>query len=213
MRFRHIHWGENIKKVAFWRAVGCELLGTALLIFIGCGSVDLRINDESTVTAATTVKIALSFGFAINILIKTFGPISGCHINPAVSISFFVVGKVSLVRTIFYIVAQLIGALLGAGYLYGMLPAQYRKTLGLNQLNNGVSPAQGFGVEAALTFILVLAIASCLDERRIEFFKMKITNPLTIGLTVAALHLIGVCFLTICLIFFLQFPTFIFFLL
>ena len=63
---------ENIIKVDFWRAVGSEFIATAILIFIGCGSVELRLNDEAPTNSSNTVRIALAFGFAVNILIKTF---------------------------------------------------------------------------------------------------------------------------------------------
>ena len=184
---------ESLKNCAFWRAVFAEFLGTGILVFIGCGSVDLRLNNTTPASAADTVRISLAFGFAILILVKALGPISGCHINPAVSISFMLVGKVSLLRTLFYIPAQCLGAVVGSLFLYGVLPEEFRKTLGYNDLKNGLTPIQGFGTEAVFTFILIMSISACLDEQRVEHFYMKVTNPLTIGLTVSAIHLVGVC--------------------
>jgi len=91
-----------------------ELIGTMVLVLMGCGS---------AVIAGYAIGysgISFAFGLSVVAMVYTIGAISGCHINPAISISMLVAGKLSVKDTAFYVVFQCIGAIIGAGILYSI---------------------------------------------------------------------------------------------
>ncbi|VEN55518.1 unnamed protein product, partial [Callosobruchus maculatus] len=94
-----------------WRMLAAECLGTFLLVFIGCASC-IGLSGTSSV-----VQISLTFGLTIGSVIQAIGHISGGHVNPAVTLSFFVTGDIKLLRAIFFIIVQCVGAVAGAGLL------------------------------------------------------------------------------------------------
>src|ERR1700748_3494408 len=100
-----------------------ELIGTFALVLFGCGA---AVVDGKTIPAAVLpdaplgvgiLGIALAFGIAVVAMAYAIGPISGCHINPAITIAMLVAGKISAKDSIGYIIAQVIGAILGAAVL------------------------------------------------------------------------------------------------
>lgn len=129
---------KEICTIAFARAVFIEFLATLIFVFFGLGS---ALKWPSALP--TILQIALAFGLAIATLVQTFGPISGGHINPAVTIAFFVGNQISFLRTLFYIVAQLVGAIAGAGILYGVTPANVRGNLAVNGVSTLCSLLSG----------------------------------------------------------------------
>src|SRR6201985_3514404 len=88
-----------------------ELIGTFVLVFIGCGSAGIAGGHIGF------LGIAFAFGIAVVAMAYAIGPISGCHINPAITIAMLVAGKISAKDSIGYIIAQVIGAILGAAVL------------------------------------------------------------------------------------------------
>ncbi|XP_048250980.1 aquaporin-4-like isoform X2 [Haliotis rufescens] len=162
---------------AFWRAVIAEFLATLLFVFLGSASAVLETN---------LVKISLAFGLAIMAMIQMFGHVSGGHINPAVSIAMAVSMNISVLRAFLYVVAQTIGAIIGAFILKGVTPSAFHGNLAVTNINSalGVTQAQGFGVELLLTFTLVFVIYGTVDANRPNFGSAS----LAIGLTVAMGH-------------------------
>ena len=90
-----------------------ELIGTLFLVLIGCGSCLGGKPDDPT----DVVRIGLAFGIAVATMAQAIGHVSGCHINPAVTAGLFFGRKIGLIRSIFYVIAQCIGAIVGAGLL------------------------------------------------------------------------------------------------
>ena len=95
-----------------------ELIGTMFLVLIGCGSC---FNDDDVGGDAYYVRIALCFGVTVATIAQSIGHISGCHINPAVTLGLFFGGKIGLINSLLYIVVQCIGGLIGAALLKVML--------------------------------------------------------------------------------------------
>jgi aquaporin Z len=91
-----------------------ELLGTFVLVFIGCGSAVIAGRPDQ----AGLVGISFAFGLSLLAMAYAIGGISGCHINPAVSISMLAAGKMKAKDAVIYIVAQCVGAMIGAATLY-----------------------------------------------------------------------------------------------
>lgn len=167
-----------------------ELIGTALLVFIGCGStIALSTDFTANNPEAAVLKIALCFGFSVAVIVSFLGDLSGGHINPAVTLSFLIARRLSIIRSIVYIIAQTAGAIAGAGLLKAMTPDRYIGGLGTNVPNSWVtvSLAQGVITEALITFLFVLVIFGVCDPHR----KVD-TGPLFIGLTIATCHIFAI---------------------
>lgn len=133
-------------------ALIAEFVGTFTLVFIGAGA--------GAVGVGGLVGVALAFGFVVAGLIYTFGSVSGTHINPAVTIAMWRVGEIDAARALAYIVAQLLGGIVGALSLGFVLRGTMwaGEGLGMTELASGVSAGQGFVLEALLTFLLVNAV-------------------------------------------------------
>src|SRR5690242_413921 len=107
--------GNDMKKLI------AEGLGTAALVLIGCGSVTLGgmggVLTGTTVAPLALLPIAMCFGLTVTAMAYGIGPVSGCHINPAVTAAVWSAGRMPTQEAIRYIIAQVIGAISGAGLL------------------------------------------------------------------------------------------------
>src|SRR5271155_1212576 len=105
------------------RSLFAEALGTALLVFFAVGTATLSFGFKATgmSTSAGVVATALAFGLVLLALAYTLGPISGCHVNPAVTLGFLVSGRIELEEAISYWVAQFVGGVLGALVLWAIV--------------------------------------------------------------------------------------------
>ena len=175
---------DDLRSLLFWRAVVAECLGTGFLVFVGCGSVTSWDDYSPTVP-----QIAFCFGLIVATMVWCIGNISGGHINPAVTMAMLVTRHVSLARGLLFMLAQCVGAVLGAAVLRGVTPSEFVGNLGQTTLNKSVSGAQGFGVEFMITFVLVFTVFSSVDSKRDD---LNGSTPLTIGLSVAVCHLAAV---------------------
>jgi MIP family channel proteins len=179
-----------------------EFIGTMLFVFVVVGAVVLfglvvsRGNLDPTLAAVGLVPIALAEGLGLAILISNTAHISGGHLNPAVTISVWVAGKIDAVRALLYIVAQLAGAAAGAGIASVIIPKSIwsQTHLGATTVNLhpfgsiNFSPGRAVFFEAVLTFILVYTVfATAVDERG----SFKALSGLPIGLAVAVDILAG----------------------
>jgi len=101
-----------------------ELFGTFCLVLFGCGAAAVAGGSIGAVSGLGLLGISLAFGLAVVAMAYAIGPVSGCHINPAVSVGMLVAGKLSVKDTVGYVIAQCIGALLGALVLSLILKGQ-----------------------------------------------------------------------------------------
>ncbi|XP_059041396.1 aquaporin-5 [Mustela lutreola] len=177
---------KEVCSVAFLKAVFAEFLATLIFVFFGLGS---ALKWPSALPSI--LQISLAFGLAIGTLAQALGPVSGGHINPAITLALLVGNQISLLRAVFYVAAQLVGAIAGAGILYGLAPLNARGNLAINALNNNTTQGQAMVVELILTFQLALCIFSSTDSRRTS----PVGSPaLSIGLSVTLGHLVGIYF-------------------
>ena len=139
---------------------------------------------------------ALAFGIVLLGLAYTFGPISGCHVNPAVTIGFLVSGRIPIQEAIGYWVAQFLGAIAGAYTLWGVFtgsPDYSKSTTGLGtdgwgkQSDVGLSGGAAFGVEVIMTLFFVFVILMVTSRIGAPGFA-----ALAIGLSLTVVHLIGI---------------------
>jgi len=167
-----------------------ELIGTFVLVFMGCGS---------AVLAGSYIGfVGISFAFGLSVLAMAYaiGGISGCHINPAVSISMLAAGKMKARDAAIYIIAQCVGAIIGAATLYWVAlgnPHYSLATDGLGQNGYDTASLGGFSMTAAflaeviLTFIFLLVIHGSTSEKAPKGFA-----GISIGLSLVLIHLVGI---------------------
>ena len=167
------------------RKVIAEFIGTFVLVFFGCGTA--VVTKCSTDNYPGYILTALAFGLVIVAMAYSIGNISGCHINPAVSIAMLCSGKMTAGEFVSYVIAQVVGAIAGAGVLKAVLGAN-AGALGTNGLYNG-SIGASLIIEIILTFVFVIAILGVTS---------KIGNGavagLVIGLSLTLVHILGIAF-------------------
>ena len=170
-----------------------EFIGTFALVFFGCGTA--AIGGMGTgATAVDLLGIASAFGFAIVAMAYGIGPISGCHVNPAVSFGVFVAGRMSAVEMVTYWIAQVLGALLGAAVLYVILSGKATGwTGGLGQNGWGPGYLGEYNTLSALVFEIVATFLFLVTILGVTHpFMPKGFAGLAIGLTLVAIHLVGI---------------------
>ena len=141
-----------------------EFLGTAILVLFGCGTAVFSGGLSGGTDNGTlgVVSIALAFGLSIVAGAYSIGHISGCHVNPAVSLAMFINGKLDIIDLIGYIVSQVAGAFAGSGLLMLITKETAADGLGSNgygELSSvGISMTGAIIVEIVLTFVFVLTV-------------------------------------------------------
>ena len=178
---------RDLKEPLFWKSLLTECIGTCFLVLVGCGSC---IGGWDPDYQPTIVQIALCFGLIVSTMVWSIAHISGGHINPAVTVAMLLTRKITPMKSIFYILSQCIGAVIGAGILKGVTPADMEGALGTTTLHPSVSQYEGFGVEFCITFVLVFTVFATVDESRKDFLHGS--RALAIGLSVTVCHLFAV---------------------
>jgi aquaporin Z len=179
------------------RSLLAEGLGTALLVFFGVGTATLTFGFKTAggSVAAGVVATALAFGLVLLALVYGIGPVSGCHVNPAVTIGFLAARRIALADAVGYWIAQLVGALVGAAVLFGLvhLSSAYKPSFGLGangydkQSMIGANAGGAFLAEVVLTFLFVFVILAV--TRRASNATVA---GLVIGLSLALVHVMGI---------------------
>lgn len=172
---------QSFKKYA------AEFIGTFVLVLFGCGSAATAGGELGY------LGIAMAFGLSIVALAYAIGPISGCHVNPAVSLAMLVSRKLSVKDFIAYVVAQVAGAVAGSALLYAIIDSTGKAVTSLGQ--NGFGEGYGIGitalmavvVEIVLTFVFVYAILGVTSDSG----NGRVAG-LVIGLTLAFVHILGI---------------------
>ncbi|MGE0739857.1 MAG: aquaporin Z [Hyphomonadaceae bacterium] len=167
-----------------------EFIGTATLVLFGCGSAVLAGFD-----IIGQLGIAFAFGLAIVAMAYGIGPVSGCHVNPAVSFGVFVAGRMSMQDMFSYWIAQCLGAIAGAGLLYLIATGMPGYTLDAGLGQNGYGPGSpgnysllaGGVFEVVATAIFLIAILGVTQPGAPSHFA-----GLAIGLTLTLIHIVGI---------------------
>ena len=178
-----------------------EFFGTFWLTFGGCGSAVLAA--KFLATEGTTpinlgiglVGVSLAFGLTVLTMAFAIGHISGCHLNPAVSLGLCVAGRFKSSELVGYVIAQLLGAVAGAGVLYLIASGHAGFSLDGGFASNGYAEHSPGGysmisalvTEVVLTFFFLIIILGATDSRAPAGFA-----PIAIGLCLTLIHLIGI---------------------
>lgn len=166
----------------------CEFIGTLVLVLFGCGT--------AVLTRADIVPTALAFGLSIVAMAYVIGNISGCHVNPAVSLAMLINKKMDIKDFCFYVFAQVLGAIAGAGILYAIIASAGVENvaetgLGVNGFGNAsmsnISLWGAILVEAILTFVFIYTILGVTSDES----KSSVAG-IVIGLTLTFVHILGI---------------------
>jgi aquaporin Z len=167
------------------RVLAAELFGTAVLIIGGPGTAILAPN-------VGLLGISFAFGFSLLVMAYVIGPISGCHINPAVTLGLFVTRRVTGTHAVFAVIGQLIGGIAGAAIVFGIANGREEFERGQFAANLWSGPYFGLGaaivVEVVLTALLVVVVLAASTSGRIPFGM----GGLVVGFTLTLIHLISI---------------------
>lgn len=168
-----------------------EFIGTMVLVIVGCGTAMLVGCDSAS--GCGYILTALAFGLSIVAMAYSIGNISGCHINPAVSLAFLIKGDLKFKEFILYAIAQGLGALVGSSILAFIFQQGGVKDMTGGFGSNGLSGLNGNAfagllVEIILTFIFVLAILGVTSKKA----SHGSFGGLVIGLTLTLVHILGI---------------------
>jgi len=180
------------------RKLIAEFIGTFILVFVAVGTATLSFGFKlfGTSYSAGVVTTALAFGLVLMALVYAIGPISGCHVNPAVSLGFVVAGRMEVTEAVGYWIAQVAGGIAGAYSLWAVFngsPIYSKHVQGLGADGYGtaskihISAGSAFAVEAILTFIFVMVILFATSKVAREAMA-----GLAIGVTLVFVHLVGI---------------------
>lgn len=181
----------NMKKLS------AEFIGTFSLVLFGCGAAVIAGVSETGPSGIGLLGISLAFGLAVVAMAYAIGPISGCHINPAISIAMLVAGKLSVKDTVGYVMAQFAGAVAGAGVLYllvsgkGSFSGLGDWALGSNGWGEGYlgnfNTTAAFIAETVFTCLFLLVIFATTSKQGNSNMA-----GLAIGITLVLIHLVAI---------------------
>lgn len=179
---------QDFTTVKFWRAVVAEFFG--MVIFLLSVSLVCQPWSKTGVvdSSANHIEIGLGIGLSITTAAVMVGHVSGGHLNPAVTLGCIFTNRISVIQGLFYIPAQMVGGITGSAIAYGLTPKAARdvSNLGAVGLGEGVTEAQGFGLELMFTMVLVFFVLSITDEKKkVETYAV----PLSIGVCIVVCHL------------------------
>src|SRR6202789_4244043 len=175
------------------KKLAAEFLGTAWLVLGGCGAAVLAAAFPNL--GIGVVGVAFAFGLTVLTMAYAIGPVSGCHLNPAVSVGLVAGKKFPASELPAYIIAQVVGGIVGAGVLYVIASGKPGFTLAGGFASNGYGEHSPGGysllacflIEVILTCFFVLVILGATDERAPKGFA-----PIAIGLCLTLIHLISI---------------------
>ena len=166
-----------------------EMLGTMVLVLMGCGTaVSLSCTSSEPNLASTVIGTALAFGLSVVAMAYTVGGISGCHINPAITLGCLLSGRMNGKDAAMYMVFQIIGAIIGSSIIYALVSTGGSSgvtTTGANSFGDG-EMLQAFIAETVFTFIFVLVVLGATDEKK----GAGNFAGLAIGLTLVLVHIV-----------------------
>ncbi|KAL8588041.1 hypothetical protein ACOMHN_061207 [Nucella lapillus] len=186
---------KSFKRLNFWKSVKCEFMMTLFYVLFGCGAtssllpgLDLKKGDITATSLTTSaLSAAMAFGLTAAVMLHCSLKLEGSvHLNPAVTIAMLCTRRTNVVSALFHVFAQCLGALAGAGVLYGVTPARLHEHLGVTMVMGRTGRGQAFGIEFVITFVLVFAYFSSCDPGTSRF------KPLPVGLAIGAGTVFGV---------------------
>ena len=171
-----------------------EFIGTFTVVFVAAGAIcaDQCLRATGQIGAGL-LGSALAYGLAVAVMVSAVGHVSGAHLNPAVTIGFWVTKRLSSLRSIGYVIAQLLGSLAAAYSIRAILPESAWRpvSLGTPDLASDFTRMHGMALEAVLTFALVFVAFASVADARGAFHRIA---GLAVGFAITAGYLVGAPF-------------------
>ena len=164
-----------------------EMFGTMVLVLMGCG-VAVSLGCDPVANIPAVVGTALAFGLAVVAMAYTIGGVSGCHINPAITLGVLLSGRMEAKDAVMYMVFQVIGAFIGSALLFALTAnVDGLSGTGANDLQQGVSVIGGLLAEVVFTFVFVLVVLGATARANGDTNNLA---GLAIGLALVLVHLV-----------------------
>lgn len=163
-----------------------EMIGTMVLVLMGCGS---AVFNGGCGIPAQVLMVAMAFGLSVVVMAYTIGGISGCHINPAITLGCMLSGRMKSKDGLLYMLFQVIGALIGSSIialLTSNIDMEYATTTGANSCAPGVSILGGFIAEVVFSFVFILVVLGTTDAKK----GAGNFAGLAIGLSLVLVHIV-----------------------
>lgn len=163
-----------------------EMIGTMVLVLFGCGS---AVFNGGVGTTAQVLTVAFAFGLSVVAMAHAIGGVSGCHINPAITLGCLITGRISGKDAGMYMLFQVIGAIIGSSILYLLVSGyagDFATTTGANGFSDSVSVTTAFLAEVVGTFAFVLVVLGVTDSKQ----GNATTAGLAIGLSLVLVHIV-----------------------
>lgn len=173
-----------MKELDLLKKCAAEIIGTMVLVLFGCGTAVMV--GCSSQNGTGYLLTALAFGLVIVAMAYSIGNVSGCHINPAVSLAMWIDGRMTARECVCYVISQCLGAITGAAILLGF--AGKAGNLGANALYQG-SIMKSLLIELILTFVFVLVILGVTSKS-----ANSAVAGIVIGLSLTLVHIFGIAF-------------------
>lgn len=164
-----------------------EMFGTMVLVLMGCGT---AVSLSCGVDTASVVGTALAFGLAVVGMAYVIGGVSGCHINPAITLGAWISKRIGAKDAVMYMVFQTVGAIIGSALLYLLVENCAMEGTGANTLQPGVETMGGLLAEIIFTFVFVLVVLGTTDSKK----GAGNFAGLAIGLTLVLVHLVCIAY-------------------
>ncbi|XP_066147571.1 aquaporin AQPAn.G-like isoform X2 [Euwallacea fornicatus] len=178
-------FGRGDSKKHYFTNFMSELLGTSLLMFLGCMGCAPQADNPPAVHHMSS----LSFGLVILLIIQIFGHVSGAHLNPAVTISTVILKMLSPLMALVYITAQFLGATVGFALLKILMPQEWVVPgFCATKPHPKVTPMQALAIESLITCVLILVCCAIWDRRNAE---KQDSVPARFGFIIAAISMVA----------------------
>ncbi|MBR0045581.1 MAG: MIP family channel protein [Bacteroidaceae bacterium] len=166
-----------------------EMVGTMVLVLMGCGvavSLNCSSNCSEVANAGTVIGTSLAFGLSVVAMAYTIGGVSGCHINPAITLGCLLTKRISVKDGLMYMLFQVIGAFIGSALLFVLTENSSLEGTGANACQEGVSIMGGLIAEIIFTCVFVLVVLGTTDSKK----GAGNFAGLAIGLSLVLVHLV-----------------------
>jgi MIP family channel proteins len=164
-----------------------EMIGTMVLVLLGCGS---AVFNGGVGTTAQVLTVAFGFGLSVVAMAYAIGGVSGCHINPAITLGCLLTGRISGKDAGMYMLFQVIGAIIGSTILYALVQGYAVDPngtfTGANGYSDSTTTVTAFLAEAIFTFIFVLVVLGVTDSKK----GTPGFGGLAIGLSLVLIHIV-----------------------
>eukprot|EP00911_Craspedida_sp_UC1_P000219 UC1_evm2s165 len=184
----------DLRSVGGLRVLAAEFTATMLLVFVINAAAVSVVRDaakaSSGIATPALLQTAAAIGMAYATLVHAFAHISGAHMNPAITVALLAARKIYVLQAFVYIIAQILGAMAGAGILDAVTGMSKYANLGATSVPTDVTSGEAFGMELILTFVLSMSLFSLLDpenDREMLFYN----GGFHIGVTYAVMTLAG----------------------